>query len=45
MLKKINKKHYNWDVCGEFKMLGFLLGLQHGTPGIAAASVSTTVRI
>jgi hypothetical protein len=30
LLGKINYEHYKWDVCGDFKMLGFLLGLQGG---------------
>jgi hypothetical protein len=24
LLEKVNHEHHNWDVCGEFKMLGFL---------------------
>jgi hypothetical protein len=30
MLEKVNNEHHNWDICGEFKMLGFLGGLQGG---------------
>ena len=30
LLEKINYISYKWDVCGDFKMLGFLLGLQGG---------------
>lgn len=30
LLDKINYDRYKWDVCGDFKMLGFLLGLQGG---------------
>lgn len=30
LLQKINYDCYKWDVCGDFKMLGFLLGLQGG---------------
>jgi hypothetical protein len=30
LLQRINYNNYKWDVCGDFKMLGFLLGLQGG---------------
>ena len=30
LLEKINYYSYKWDVCVDFKMLGFLLGLQGG---------------
>ena len=30
LLDAIDYKTYNWDVCGDFKMIGFLLGLQEG---------------
>jgi len=30
LLVKINYVEFKWDVCGDFKMLGFLLGLQGG---------------
>jgi hypothetical protein len=30
LLHKINYGGYQWDICGDFKMLGFLLGLQGG---------------
>ena len=30
VLEKINYSSYGWDICGDFKMLGFLLGLQAG---------------
>jgi len=30
LLQKVNYDSYNWDVCGDFKMIGFLLGLQGG---------------
>src|SRR6201995_1809026 len=30
LLEKINYNNYNWDVCSDFKTLGFLLGLQGG---------------
>ena len=30
LLQKIKYDEYKWDVCGDFKMIGFLLGLQGG---------------
>jgi hypothetical protein len=30
VLEKVNPEHHNWDVYGDFKMLGFLRGLQGG---------------
>lgn len=30
LLEKLKYECYKWDVCGDFKMLGFLLGLQGG---------------
>ena len=30
VLEKINCSTYRWGICGDFKMLGFLLGLQAG---------------
>ena len=30
LLEKINYNKYQWDVCGDLKMIGFLLGLQGG---------------
>ncbi|CAH0546759.1 unnamed protein product [Brassicogethes aeneus] len=30
LLEKIQYHQYQWDVCGDFKMLGFFLGLQGG---------------
>jgi len=30
LLQQIRYSEYNWDVCGDFKMIGFLLGLQGG---------------
>jgi hypothetical protein len=30
LLEKISYERYQWEVCGDFKMLGFLLGLQGG---------------
>ncbi|KAI6646990.1 hypothetical protein LOD99_8989 [Oopsacas minuta] len=30
LLLKINYAEFNWQLCGDFKMLGFLLGLQGG---------------
>ncbi|XP_076035733.1 uncharacterized protein LOC143021852 [Oratosquilla oratoria] len=30
LLEKINYAEFKWDVCGDFKMLAFLLGLQGG---------------
>ena len=30
LLKKINYSDYNWSVCGDFKMINFLIGLQGG---------------
>ena len=30
LLDKINYSKFKWDVCGDFKMLAFLLGLQGG---------------
>ena len=30
MLEKINYGKYQWDVCGDLKMIAFLLGLQGG---------------
>ncbi|KAJ4436580.1 hypothetical protein ANN_16613 [Periplaneta americana] len=30
LLEKINYTSYKWDICGDFKMLGFILGLQGG---------------
>lgn len=30
LLEKLNYGCHKWDVCGDFKMLGFLLGLQGG---------------
>ena len=30
LLEKINYDSYKWDVCGDFKMLAFILGLQGG---------------
>ena len=30
LLQKINYRKFNWEVCGDFKMLGFLLGMQGG---------------
>lgn len=29
-LQKVNHEHHNWDVCGDFRMLGFFSGLQGG---------------
>ena len=30
LLNKIGYENFKWEVCGDFKMLGFLLGLQQG---------------
>ena len=30
LLEKLNYNEFQWDVCGDFKMIGFLLGLQGG---------------
>jgi hypothetical protein len=39
LLQKINYGGYKWDICGDFKMLGFLLGLQGGYTSIPASFV------
>ena len=30
LLKKVNYNEFKWDICGDFKMLAFLLGFQGG---------------
>jgi len=45
LLQKIKYDDYKWDVCGDFKMLGFLLGLQGGCTSTLVSCVCGTAEI